>query len=87
MMRPDIFMVYDCKKREPILITQSARKAKHELRTGIKIEVWNNDKHIETIYARMSRNIDKYVSLQKQYIGKKQVEAEQRNKRCNVNGK
>lgn len=82
----NMFAVYDCKKRKNILITPSARKAKYELHTGIKIEVWTDNVYIETIYARTSRNMNKYISLQKQYIGKKQAKAEQRNKRRKNHG-
>lgn len=82
----NIFVIYDCKKRKNILITPSARKAKNELHTGIKIEVWCDNIYVETIYARASNNLSKYISLQKQYIGKKQAKAEQRNKRRRNHG-
>jgi hypothetical protein len=63
------------------LVTQSARKAKHKLCAGIKIEVWSNNILIEIIYARASKSMDKYINLQKQYIGTKQIKVEQRNKK------
>lgn len=81
MNHVNTFVVIDCKRHKNILVTQSARKAKYELHAGIKIEVWNNNILIEIIYARASKSIDKYVNLQKQYIGNKQIKAEQRNKR------
>ena len=44
---PNVFVVYDCKKRKNVLITQSARKANKSLRVGIKIEVWNENGFVE----------------------------------------
>ena len=67
------FAVIDCKDRKNVLITQSARKAKDRFYIGAKIEVWNNGIHVETIYFSTIGKINKYVSLQKQYIGKKQA--------------
>jgi transposase len=75
------FVVVDCKKRKSIMVTQSARKAKLELDIGTKIEIWKDGVLIEIIYARASKSIDKYVSLEKKYIREKQAKAEQRNKR------
>ena len=74
------FVVIDCKDRKNVLITQSARKAKDRFYIGAKIEVWNNGIHVETIYFSTIGKINKYVSLQKQYIGNKQRKAEGRNK-------
>ena len=75
------FIAIDCKRCKNILVTQSARKAKRELYVGTKVEVWNNNILIETIYARASKSIDKYINIQKQYIGKKQRKAEKKNKK------
>jgi hypothetical protein len=76
----NIFVVYDCNKRKNILITPSARKAKDKFYIGAKIEVWNDGICIETIYLKTISKIYKYINMQKQYIGKKQAEAERRNK-------
>ena len=73
------FMVYDCKKRKTILITSSARKAKNMLHTGFKIEVWNSNNLIETIYTKQIINLDRYISLEKEYIKRKQLKAKSRN--------
>ena len=73
------FMVYDCKKRKTILITSSARKAKNMLHTGFKIEVWNSNNLIETIYTKQITNFDRYISLEKEYIAHKQFKAKSRN--------
>lgn len=86
MAKYNTFVVYDCKKRKNLLVTSSARKAKGELHTGIKIEVWNENIHIETIYLKTMRGLDKYVSKEKQYIAKKQTKAELRNKRRKGHG-
>ena len=75
------FVVYNCKKRKNILITQSARKAKYQLCTGIKIEVWSGNELIETIYARKSNSMNKYITMQKQHIREKQTKAEEKNQR------
>ena len=76
-----IFVVIDCKDRKNILITKSARGARDRLYIGSKIEVWSKSGTlIETIYFRNINKICKYVRLEKQFIGKKQAKAEQRNK-------
>lgn len=75
------FAVIDYKKHKNILVTNSARKAKRELHVGVKIEVWNNNMLTEIIYARASKSIDKYVSIEKEYIKMKQTKAETRNRR------
>ena len=81
MAKYNTFVVYDCKKRKNVLVTSSARKAKRELHTGVKVEVWSENTLVEIIYAKFLKSIDKYVSLEKQYIANKQAEAELRNKR------
>ena len=83
--KPNIFVVYDCKKRKSILVTSSARKAKAMLNKGIKIEVWSESKFVEKIYFRTIRNMDKYTSLEKQYIKIKQANAERKNQRRKTN--
>ena len=85
MTNHNVFVIYNCKKRKNVLITSSARKAKSELRTGIKIEVWNESGIIETIYARYPKKMNRYISLQKEYIAKKQLNAELKNKRRKSN--
>ena len=81
MAKYNTFVVYDCKRRKNLLVTSSARKAKGELHVGIKVEVWNENVHMETVYARTMRGLDKYIQEEKQYIAKKQAKAELRNKR------
>jgi hypothetical protein len=43
--------------------------------------VWNGNTLVNTIYNKNINEIDKYISLEKQYIADKQRKAEQRNKR------
>ena len=74
MTNHNVFVIYNCKKRKNVLITSSARKAKSELRTGIK-----------TIYARYPKKMNRYIGLQKEYIAKKQLNAELKNKRRKSN--
>lgn len=86
MAKYNTFVVYDCKRRKNLLVTSSARKAKSELHVGIKVEVWNENAHIETVYSKTMRGLDKYISEEKQYIAKKQAKAELRNKRRKGHG-
>ena len=77
------FLVVDCNTRRPILITSSARKAYKELKTGIRIEVWNNNSLVERIYEadRANNPMSAYIRAEREYIGRKQAQAELRNKR------
>ena len=75
------FIVVDCNRRKPILTTSSARKARKELRTGIRIEVWNNNEIVQKIYAQDSSPLLVYVNAEREYIRKKQSKAEARNRR------
>lgn len=86
MAKYNTFVIYDCKRRKNLLITSSARKAKGELRVGVKVEVWNENTFIEKIYFKTRRNLEKYVSEEKRYIAMKQAKAEQRNKRRKGHG-
>lgn len=79
------FLVVDCKTRKPILTTSSARKARKELRTGIRIEVWNNNDIVKKIYESDKRKeldpLAPYVKEEREYIRKKQAKAEARNRK------
>lgn len=79
------FLVVDCKTRKPILTTSSARKAKKELRTGVRVEVWNNNALVEKIYESDKRKetdpFAPYVRTEREYIRKKQAQAEARNRK------
>ncbi len=77
----NIFVVYDCVKRKPILVTSSARKAKKALHKGIRVDVWNMEEIIACVYSRDDFLLDKYIMLEKQYIARKQEQATKRNQR------
>lgn len=85
MANYNTFIVIDCKKRRPILTTSSARKANKELKAGIRIEVWNDNKKIEVIYESDKRRekypLGPYIEQEKAYIRKKQELATLRNAR------
>ena len=86
MAKYNTFAVVDCKKRKSVLITSSARKARGMLKTGFKVEVWNENNFVETVYSRQAERLNEYVSQEKQYIAAKQAKAEERNKRRKGHG-
>jgi hypothetical protein len=80
----NVFVVIDCKKRKPILATPSARKATGTLKnvkSGLRVEVWDDHACVTIAYPKNLYKLDPYVQLEKQYIGRKQKQAEKRNKR------
>ena len=72
------FVVVDCKKRTPTLVTSSARKARSVLATGFRIEVWNDNNKVNTIYHKNQSAFRDYIILEKDYIRQKQEKATQR---------
>lgn len=81
MAKYNTFVVYDCKKRKVTLVTSSARKAECELMKGFKVEVWNENTYIETVYYNHVEHLDKYIEMEKQYVAERQRRATERNKR------
>lgn len=75
------FVVIDCKRRKTILATLSARKAQNMLAKGIKVEIWIDNIHFDTVYSRQADKFKPFTLQEKQWIGKKQKRAEERNKR------
>ena len=75
------FLVVDCKKRKELLTTSSARKAAGMLAIGVRIDIWNNNTKIETIYIKNKERITPYIAAEKQYIRNKQEAARVRNQR------
>lgn len=79
MANYNTFVVIDCKKRKPILVTSSARKANGYLTTGIRIEVWNNNEKLETIYESTKRYekrpLQPYIDKEREFIRIKQERA------------
>lgn len=74
------FVVVDCGKRKPILVTSSARKANDALSVGKRVEVWNCNKLVERIYNNEKGMMIPYVSAEKEFIRNKQKTAEKTNK-------
>lgn len=81
MANYNTFNLIDTKTRKTIFTTSSARKCKKAFEKGYRVDVWNNNRLIETIYSRNLNNINKYVVLEKEYIANKQKKAEERNRR------
>jgi len=90
MANYNTFVVLDCKKRKPILVTSSARKANKFLKTGIRIEIWNENEKLETIYESTKRRekypLKPYIDMEKEHIKRKQEKAEEKNKRRKTHG-
>ena len=94
MANYNTFLVVDCNNRRMILTTSSARKAYAELKTGVRIEVWNNNTIIEKIYEadkqKEKNPLAPYIEAEREYIRKKQLKSEKRNakrkrRRCGGN--
>jgi hypothetical protein len=85
MANYNTFVVVNCSTRKPIVTTSSARKAYGELKTGTRIEVWNNNILIERIYEsdkkREGNPMKPYIDMERDYIRKKQEIATLRNQR------
>lgn len=86
MANYNTFHLYDCNLRKTILVSSSVRKCLRGLHTGRRIDVWNNNKLVEKIYCKNKEHVNKYVKLEKQYIGEKQriahLKKERRRKRA-----
>ena len=81
MANYNTFIVVDCKSRKSILTTSSARKSARLLQTGFRIDVWNDNQKVETVYATNRTMMKPYIEAEKEYIRQKQARAEERNKR------
>ena len=81
MANYNTFIVVDCNSKKSILTTSSARKATKLLQTGTRIDVWNNNEKVTTIYAKDRTPMKPYIEAEREYIRKKQARAEERNKR------
>ena len=80
MANYNTFVVVDCKSRKSILTTSSARKAKKLLSVGFRIDIWNNNEKIDTVHYNEPIKMKPFVMAEKEYIRKKQQDAERRNK-------
>lgn len=84
MANYNTFLVVDCYTRKSILVTSSARKAKEHLTKGVRVEVWNNNQNVETIYSPSKKCCNKnplssYIEAEKEYIERRQRRAERLN--------
>lgn len=75
------FVVINCKQRKTVLTTLSARKAKNALIKGLKVEIWVDNNLFDTAYSNQTEKLNIFVAKEKQFIGRKQKMAEERNKR------
>ena len=80
MANYNTFIAQETKGGRTMLVTSSARKVKALLAPGIRIEVWSENKKVETVYTKTVALLEKYVLSEKQYIREKQARAEKRNK-------
>lgn len=80
MANYNTFIAQQTKNGKTIIVTSSARKVKSLLVPGIRVEVWSDNKKVETIYTKTKALLNQYVKLERQYIREKQARAEQRNK-------
>jgi hypothetical protein len=79
MAKYNTFVVCDCRKRSTVLVTSSARKANAALWKGRRVDVWNENERTLTIYAHQAGKFRNYLQAEKEYIRKKQLEAEVKN--------
>lgn len=70
------FAVVDCKRRKNVLITSSAKKASSMLKTGFRVEVWNNNTLKCSIYAKNCREMASYLEAERLYHREKQAKRE-----------
>jgi uncharacterized protein (DUF302 family) len=80
MANYNTFIAQETKGGKTMLVTSSARKVKSLLAPGIRVEVWSENKKVETVYTKTVTLLEKYVLSEKQYIREKQARAEKRNK-------
>lgn len=70
------FAVIDCKSRKNVLVTSSARLAYARLKTGYRIDVWNNNSMKCSIYAKNRREMCEYIEAERLYHQQKQSRKE-----------
>lgn len=80
MSNYNTFIVIDCNNKKNVLTTSSARKANKSLIKGFRVDVWNNNKKVDTIYQITKDMMKPYIEVERQYIRQKQAKAEARNK-------
>lgn len=70
------FAVIDCKSRKNVLVTSSARLAYARLKTGYRVDVWNNNALTRSIYAKNRRDMSVYLEAERLYHQQKQSRRE-----------
>ena len=78
MANYNTFIAQETKGGKTMIVTSSARKVKALLAPGVRVEVWSENKKVETVYTKTVSLLDKYVQSEKAYIREKQARAEQR---------
>lgn len=82
MAKYNTFVVQLTKTGRALLVTSSARKVERfPLSAGLRVEVWSENKKIDTIYFRSREKLKVYTAAEKAYIKAKQEAAEKRNLR------
>jgi len=74
------FVVVDCKSRKNVLVTSSASKANAMLKTGFRVDVWNQNAKATCIYARNSHRMNVYLQAERLYHREKQQRRERFNR-------
>lgn len=74
------FAVIDCKSRKNVLVTSSARMAYARLKTGYRVDVWNNNALTRSIYAKNRRDMSVYLEAERLYHREKQQRRERFNR-------
>jgi hypothetical protein len=80
MAKYNTFAVQFTKNGRLLLVTSSARKAKGMLSKGLRVEVWSENRKVETIYTHTNAKLDTYIAAEREHIRTKQAAAEKRNK-------
>lgn len=80
MAKYNTFVVQKTNNGRTVLVTSSARKARQMLTTGLRVEVWSENRKTETEHTRTASRLTPYITAEREYIGKKQAAAERRNK-------
>lgn len=76
MANYNTFVVVDCKNRKNVLVTSSASKANAALKTGFRVEVWNQNAKTACIYARNRHRMNDYLQAERLYHREKQQRRE-----------
>jgi hypothetical protein len=80
MAKYNTFVVHSTKSGRVLLVTSSARKVQRlPLAVGLRVEVWNENEKVETIYFRTREKLKQYTAAEKAYIRARQEAAEKRN--------